>query len=407
MLMMAAVATTGSGCNCGLAAVDDDGGAGSDGGSAQVVPDAGLSDAGLSDAGLVDAGLVDAGLIDAGPIDAGPVDAGPSDAGSTDAGPTDAGPVDAGRSFDCTSFSTPSGWTTAPGYRAVVFSTSGLSQPVALTFAGEAFGGDLYVVNQGTNSVMRLDSSSGVSRPFSTRDAGAALQLLTTITWDEGHAFDGLLYVGDQGSDGDGDSRLFRLSSGGALTDFAGPGGAGLDDVYGLVFAPPAPGWPTGLLVAGDTDGASTSQWGLVSNLGAPTVFSSISGVQGIATDARQTYGASVLASCPAGGGFTGSDSVTRVLSDGGSGGAVVSGIPGIHAVTVAPPGPFGGKAYAASWASGRLFALELDGGTTDVATGLALTNYDGNILAFSPDGRVLMVADRSANRVVCIEPTP
>ena len=40
----------------------------------------------------------------------------------------------------------------------------------------------------------------------------------------------------------------------------------------------------------------------------------------------------------------------------------------------------------------------------SDLATGLSLTNYDGNILAFSPDGRVLFVADRSQSRIVCIE---
>jgi len=40
-----------------------------------------------------------------------------------------------------------------------------------------------------------------------------------------------------------------------------------------------------------------------------------------------------------------------------------------------------------------------------DPASGLSLTNYDGNILAFSPDGRVLYVADRPASRLVCIEP--
>lgn len=99
------------------------------------------------------------------------------------------------------------------------------------------------------------------------------------------------------------------------------------------------------------------------------------------------------------------SSTISRVLPDGGSGGAIASGLAGVHAVTMAPPGPFRGLAWAASWSSQTIFAVELDGGVTSIASGLQLTNYDGNILAFSPDGRALMVADRQANRIVCIEP--
>ena len=47
----------------------------------------------------------------------------------------------------------------------------------------------------------------------------------------------------------------------------------------------------------------------------------------------------------------------------------------------------------------------ELAGVVSVIASGLSLTNYDANILAFSPDGNVLYVADRQADRIVCIEP--
>ncbi len=83
----------------------------------------------------------------------------------------------------------------------------------------------------------------------------------------------------------------------------------------------------------------------------------------------------------------------------------MISGQPGIHAVTVAPAGPFGGKVVFASWATGELVSVDAQGTPEVLASGLSLTNYDGNILAFSPDGSVLYVADRLANRLVCIEP--
>lgn len=310
-----------------------------------------------------------------------------------------------GGTFSCAGFSAPSGWTTAPGFRAVVAATTdaGLAFPVALTFAGGPFGDALYVVNQGGQTVVRVDPVTGAGQPFSTLDGAPAPALLTTIVWDETGRFDGMLYVGDQGSDSDSDSRLYRLTSQGQLQVFV-TSGPGFDDLYGLAFTPALPGWPEGLLVAGDTDRATADQWGLVSDAGSVVSFSALAGVEGIAVDPTSRYGAAVLASRPAGGGYSGDDTVTRILPDGGSGGAVVSGLPGVHAVVVAPPGPFGGKAYAASWSSQRIFALELDGGVSDVASGLALTNYDGNVLAFSPDGRVLMVADRTASRVVCID---
>jgi sugar lactone lactonase YvrE len=83
----------------------------------------------------------------------------------------------------------------------------------------------------------------------------------------------------------------------------------------------------------------------------------------------------------------------------------VVTGIAGVHAVIQAPSGAFGGNVLIASWQSGTLIRVDTAGVTTELASGLSLTNYDGNILEPSPDGSVLFVADRLANRLVCIEP--
>ena len=58
----------------------------------------------------------------------------------------------------------------------------------------------------------------------------------------------------------------------------------------------------------------------------------------------------------------------------------------------------------AASWSTGQLLQIDPAGVVTELAAGLSLTNYDGNILAVSSDGNVLFVADRLAHQVVCIE---
>ena len=85
---------------------------------------------------------------------------------------------------------------------------------------------------------------------------------------------------------------------------------------------------------------------------------------------------------------------------------AIVTARPWIHAPGIDPTGvAFGGLLHAASWSTGELFSITPAGLVTVLASGLTLSNYDGNILAFSPDGRVLYVADRVANRIVCIEP--
>jgi DNA-binding beta-propeller fold protein YncE len=66
----------------------------------------------------------------------------------------------------------------------------------------------------------------------------------------------------------------------------------------------------------------------------------------------------------PAGGGYSGDDTISKINADGTK-----------ATLVFAPAGPFG--------------------------------DYDGNILAFSPDGPILFVADRNASRIVCIEPAP
>jgi len=229
-------------------------------------------------------------------------------------------------------------------------------------------------------------------------------QLLTTILWDADHVFDGQLYIGDQGGDGDADSTLFRGNAAGSVQVFATAPGPGLDDIYGLAFSPGG-AYPAGLFVSGDTDGAGVG-FGVLSATGTATAFAQFSGVEGLAVDASGRFGGGLFASLPASGGYAGDDTVSPIQANGTKGTPLVSGVPGIHALVFAPAGPFGGDAYAASWSSQKIIRIKPDGTTTDLASGLSLTNYDGNILSFSPDGRVLFVADRSNARVICIEPT-
>ncbi len=322
-----------------------------------------------------------------------------------------ASPFDAGTppNYSCAAFTSPAGWVVSSGFRAVQMAgpDAGLNQPVAMIFAGAAYNWAVYVVNQGNNSITRFSPDFTTASTFSTTVTGRAPMLMTTLTWDSQNQFDGQIYVSDQGSDSDGDSVVYRLAPSGALTAFAQGPGPGLDDIFGMAFTPSQPGWPRGLLVAGDTDGAATSDWGLIDADGGVTGFTRIPGIEGMCVDPTLRYGAALLASSPASGGYAGNDSIIRVLPDGGSDGTITSGISGVHAVMMAPDGPFSGEAYAASWSSQRIFSVTADGGTRTIASGLSLTNYDGNILAFSPDGRVLLVADRQANRIVCIEQVP
>jgi hypothetical protein len=308
--------------------------------------------------------------------------------------------------YSCGAFAVDSGWKTATGFRSsVVAKGAPLSAPVALTFAAGAFGGYAYIVDQGTNQVLRMEAKTGATTPFiNDTKWPTAPQLLTTVLWDADGAFDGRLYVGDQGSDGDADSTIFRSDASGLTQVFATAPGPGLDDIYGMVFSPGGV-YPAGLFVSGDTDGSGPG-FGVFAAAGTGTTFATFSGVEGLAVDKTGRFGGGLFASMPAGGGYSGDDTLSPIKADGSKGTALVSGIAGIHAVVFAPAGPFGGDAYVASWSSQKIIRIKPDGTMTDLASGLSLTNYDGNILAFSPDGRILFVADRSNARIVCIEPS-
>jgi hypothetical protein len=359
----------------------------------------------IDTAGAVDAPGVafDTGALDLpAPLDVSPDGAGPA---QLDTGAA----IDGGTPmvYSCGAFPLGSNWTTAVGFRsAIVAIGAPLVNPVALTFSGGAFGdGFVYVVDQGANTVLRMNAKTGALSSFvSGSQWPQAPSLLTTILWDSDHTFDGLLYIGDQGGDGDSDSRIFRSNASGTTQIFAAAPGPGLDDIYGMVFSPGG-SYPAGLYVSGDTDGSGPGV-GLFTSAGAGSTFAAFAGVEGFAVDKSGRFGGGLFASMPAGGGYSGDDTLSRIKPDGNKGTPLVSDIPGIHAVVFAPAGPFGGDAYVASWSSQKILRIKPDGSTSDLATGLSLTNYDGNILAFSPDGRVLFVADRSNARIVCIEPT-
>jgi hypothetical protein len=123
---------------------------------------------------------------------------------------------------------------------------------------------------------------------------------------------------------------------------------------------------------------------------GTGTTLAAFAGVEGLAVDTSGRFGGGLFASMPAGGGYSGDDILTGIQPDGTKAAALVAGVPGIHAITFAPAGSFGGDAYVASWSSQKIMRIKPDGTVSDLATGLSLTNHDGDILASSPDGRVL-----------------
>jgi hypothetical protein len=254
----------------------------------------------------------------------------------------------------------------SPGLRAVVIAdtTDGLEQPVGLTFAGDAFGGLLYVVDQTAQAVWSIDVLTGDTAPFAPPTAfPTPPTLLTAILWDADAVFDGNLYLSETTDTSDQTTVLWRLDPTGAPTVFTQAPGPALDEVYAMAFAPP--GAPTqGLFVSGDTDGALVD-WAIYDAAGVGTPFSEVAGAEGMCFDPSGAYGDGPIA---------------------------------------ALAGLFDGEMVAASWSTGEVFRVATDGTLTTIATGLSLTNYDANILAVSPDGRVLMVADRLAGRVVCIE---
>ena len=343
--------------------------------------------------------------MEAAPAESRPPDTTPDIAGDLgDATAADAGDT-APIIHSCGAFSTPSMWTTAAGFRsAVVAMGAPLSMPVALSFAAGPYGESAYVVDQGARAVFKIDTRTGTVSPFVPMAAWPRPPaLLTTSVWDAEGAFDGRLYVGDQGSDGDGDSVIFRVDPAGAATVFAMGPGPGMDDIYGLAFSPGG-AYPPGLYVSGDTDGSGVG-FGRFDAAGTGTMFAMFAGVEGLAIDRLTRFGGGLFAAMPAGGGYSGDDTISKINADGTKATPpLVMAQPGIHAIVFAPNGPFGGDAYAASWQTQELLRITPAGAVSDLATGLSLTNYDGNILSFSPDGRVLFVADRAQARIVCIE---
>lgn len=309
-------------------------------------------------------------------------------------------------SFACGAFPVDTEWTTAAGYRASTVAQGGLiDSPVAIAFAGGAFGSYAYVAEQGENRVVRIDPSTGTASLFigavqwpSTPD------LLTNIVWDATAVFDGNLYISDQGTAADGDSSIFRADPTGVVQVFATAPGPGLDDAFGLAFSPGGT-YPAGLFVGGDTDGTAAG-FGVYNATAVGTAFAAYAGIQGLAVDTSARFGGGLFAAMPASGGYSGDDTLTRILPDGSKGTPLVTDAPGIHGIAFAPQGPFGADAYVASFDTQNIVRVSPDGTTTEVAGGVGFSNFDGNVLAFSPDGRVLLVAERMRNRIVCVEST-
>jgi hypothetical protein len=308
--------------------------------------------------------------------------------------------------YDCGKFAeSPKGWVPAAGLRAVVVADAkdGLVEPVGLTFAGGPFLGRLYVSDEGADTVWSIDTVTGDTSAFvPTAAFPTKPSILTAIVWDSQGMFDGNLYVSDSVTDGDQNNVIFRIDDAGTATVFTQAPGPGLDSVYAMAFSPKG-SEVEGLFVSGDTDG-SYVDWGVYDSAGKGTAFSEVAGVEGIAFDASGTFGDGPIAARPEGGGYEGDGSITPLDFSGKAKAPIATGLGGVHANVLAPPGQFDGEMVAASWSAGELMRISAAGKVTTVATGLELTNYDGNVLAVSPDGNVLMVADRQASRIVCIE---
>ncbi|MCB9653748.1 MAG: hypothetical protein H6729_06420 [Deltaproteobacteria bacterium] len=373
-----------------------------------MIMDADMADAMTMDADMADAMIMDADMADAMTMDADMADAQMADADIADAASSDGGPSDGGH-YGCSQYSDDPEWLMAPGLRAVTVAAAaqGLSQPVALAFAEGDFGSLLYIVDQGNSTLFSFDLATGAVTPVVEGTGWArAPTMLTTIVWDRYNTIDGRLYVGDKGNDGDGDSVIFRVLPSGETSVFVEGPAPGLDDVYGLAFAPPGGAYAEGLYVAGDTVGTGVD-WGRVDASGVVHAFSEVAGVDGMVFDDIGQFGGYLIATRPSDG-HVGDGTVTVVLPDGSAGPALGTDLPGAHAITVGPSsGFFGRDLYAASWSDEAIGRFKPGPVVEVVALGLTLSPENGNILALSPDGEVLFVADREASRIVCIEPTP
>ncbi len=310
-----------------------------------------------------------------------------------------------GQKFSCKAFANSPGWQIAPGFvaRVVAGAAQGFKQPNAIAWGGCGYGGKLYVVDLVAASVFAVDLMTGKVSVFS-KGANWPSQpvLLTSVAWDQDGLLDGALYIGDQGTDNDGDAKVFRIDALGASQVFVGGPGPGLNDIFTMVFVN-SPGYPVGLYIAGDTDGPSVD-WGVVDKTANSMTFSKLRDAEGACVDQAGQFGGGLLVARPASGGYLGDDGIDHLLADGSKGASLISGVPGIHAPAIAPPGPFGGFLYAASWQSGEILSISPAGAASTFVSQLALSNYDGNILAFSPDGTALLVAESMAGRVVCVE---
>lgn len=315
-----------------------------------------------------------------------------------------------GCDFSCGDFPAVPEWSPEDvGLRAVIVA-EGLGEPVALSFGYDDL---LYVVSQGEmpseNAVRTIDIETGDAQVFSNGSAWPTpADLLTTIIFDADARFGTqALFVSDKGTDGDGDSILWRLESDRSVTMILRGPGAGLDDIYGLAFSPLGSTYPEGLYITGDTDsGARSDHWGVYTSAGDGTPFSSVAGVQGIAFDVDEIVGGGLIACRPNGGGFSGDDTISRISETGDVVAPIAAGLPGIHAIKIATGrGSFDAGIYAASWQTGELFHVEADGTVNSFAAGLTLTEFSGDMLAFSPDEHGLFLADRATGRVICVEP--
>lgn len=313
--------------------------------------------------------------------------------------------LDVACAYACGAFTeAPMGWTLADGLRAVVVADAadGLVEPVGIAFARDEFGGDLYVSDQAAATVFRLDVATGETTTFAASAAfPMGARLLTAIVWDDA-GVGGSLYVSDSVTDGDQDAIVYRLDPSGAASIFVQAPGPGLDSIYAMAFAPPGV-TPQGLYVAGDTDGPG-ADWGVFDRDGTGLAFSEVTGIEGIAFDPAGRYGTGPIAARPNGGGYAGDGTLTPLDASGVAQTPLASDLGGVHANVVAPPGLFGGEMIAASWSTGTIFRVSITGEITTLVSGVALSNYDANVLAVSPDGRVLLVADRNASRIVCVE---
>ncbi len=309
---------------------------------------------------------------------------------------SDTDPID----YGCDAFTdAPKGWKLATGLRAGIVADykDGLGDPVGLTFG---FDGLLYVSDSQTGTVWVVDTSTGATSVFVDPESlPKAPRTLTAIVWDAEGLFDGNLYVAD--TYGDQNARIWRIDAKGVATLFAEAPGAGLDVIYAMALSP-AGSTIEGLFVAGDTDGDYVD-WGVIDAKGVSSPFSEVAGIEGIVFDPSGAYGPGPIAASPEGYGYSGDDTIIPLDYSGNPGTPLVA-IDGVHANVIAPPGPFAGEMLAASWATEEVVRVSTKGVVTNIASGLDFTTYDANVLAVSPDGNVLMVAERNEGRIVCIE---